>query len=89
MDDQLMEQLAEAEHASWARWMDHLFSRCHRDADGSARIPADLVKRWQRQIETPYPDLSESEKESDRNEVRHILPLIHAAFVRAETPTRG
>jgi len=29
-----------------------------------------------RQIETPYAELSEREKQSDRDEVAHILPII-------------
>lgn len=80
MSPELMEQLADREHDSWARWMDYLFSKSTKNDDGSVTIPADLVKRWQRQVETPYADLSEREKESDRSEVRQIEPLILAAF---------
>ena len=39
-------------------------------------IPFELVKQWERQINTPYEQLSEVEKESDRREVREYLPLI-------------
>jgi hypothetical protein len=75
----LIEQLADAEHASWARWMDYLFSVSKRDHNGSCTIPPELAHRWERQAATPYADLSEREKESDRAEVWHILPLIDAA----------
>jgi hypothetical protein len=44
--------------------------------DGSLVIPADLVKRWELLIATPYSELSETEKESDREQVRKYLPLI-------------
>jgi hypothetical protein len=82
-DDQLLESLADAEHAGWARWMKYLFEQCAVNQDGSLTIPADLAAQWQRQIETRYADLSENEKEADRSEVRRILPLIHAATRRA------
>jgi hypothetical protein len=75
-EEELIEQLADKEHASWARWMEYLFSRCKGHFDGSATIPADLVERWLRQINTPYAQLSDQEKQSDRDEVEHILPII-------------
>jgi hypothetical protein len=49
--------------------------------DGSLIIPGDLVRRWQKQIDTPYAVLSEQEKESDREQVRKYLPLIVQALV--------
>lgn len=76
--DELIEQLADKEHASWANWMGYLFSLCVHNADGTATIPASRVQHWQRQVATPYAMLSEREKESDRIEVRKILPLIEA-----------
>ena len=78
--DDLLEQLADKEHASWGRWMVYLFETCQQNPDGSVTIPAALVERWDRQANTPYAELSEREKESDRDEVRHILPLIEAAL---------
>ena len=85
-ESELIEQLADKEHASWARWMDYLFSKCedHYDIDGYSGVESyagkiitpDLIDRWQRQIDTPYAELSEQEKQSDRNEVAHILPII-------------
>lgn len=75
-DDDLLEALAGAEHASWARWMEYLFSVSERTEDGAYRIPLRSVRHWERQIRTPYRDLTEKEKESDRDEVRRILPII-------------
>lgn len=80
--EELIEQLADKEHASWARWMTYLFSKCHRPENVSIEkqwdliIPAELVERWQRQVDTPYAELSEREKQSDRDEVVQILPII-------------
>lgn len=79
----LIEQLAEQEHASWARWMAYLFSKCERgssddpDNPGGYIIPAGYVEALQRQIDTPYADLTEEEQQYDRDEVAHILPIIH------------
>ena len=81
MDD-LLEQLADAEHESWSRWMAYLFSVSRRNDDGSYTIPPDLAAHWERQAAAPYAALTEREKESDRSEVRHILPLIEAALLQ-------
>jgi hypothetical protein len=75
-EHELIERLADKEHASWARWMDYLFSKCWKDGNGCMVIQEALVDQWQRQIDTPYAQLSEQEKQSDRNEVAHILPII-------------
>ena len=83
MDEQeLIEALADKEHASWARWMDYLFSKCHPVVNSDLEppfalvIPGELVAHWRRQVNTPYADLSEREKQSDREEVAQILPII-------------
>lgn len=76
--DELIEALADAEHASWGHWMDYLFSKCAPQSVGGVYIPASLVDRWKRQAATPYADLSEREKDSDRAEVQKILPFIDA-----------
>ena len=74
---ELIEQLADKEHESWSRWMRFVFtSRATRNDDGSVTIPAELVERWWRQVQTPYAKLSDVEKQSDRDEVAHILPII-------------
>lgn len=72
----LIEPLAEKEHASWSHWMRYLFSQCVTNGDGSVTIPAQSVERWTRQANTAYADLTEREKQSDRNRVNLILPLI-------------
>ena len=82
--DELLEWLAAAEHESWVRWMRYLFSKCATHPDGSATIPPGLVARWARQTATDYADLSEQEKESDREEVRRIFPIIAAAYGQDE-----
>ncbi|MFJ3673282.1 hypothetical protein ACIPSE_43170 [Streptomyces sp. NPDC090106] len=78
--DQLMEELADVEHERWSHWQRYVHSRCVRHSDGSLTIPAELVQRWESQMATPYAELSESEKESDREQVRRYLPLLVRAF---------
>ncbi len=77
----LIEKLAEMEHERWARWQQWLHSQCIRQEifereTGNLIIPRHLVERWTRQIKTPYSELSEREKESDRKEVYVYLPGI-------------
>ena len=74
--DILLEKLAEKEHERWSRWQRYVHSKGAVQTDGSLLIPADLVRRWEKQISTPYAELSEAEKESDRDQVRKYLPLI-------------
>src|SRR5258708_20800193 len=72
-EQELIEQLADKEHASWAHWMDYLFSKCTYTMHGDAIIPMPLALRWKIQANQPYERLSEQEKQSDRDEVAHIL----------------
>jgi hypothetical protein len=74
--EDLIEQLADKEHASWAHWMQYLFSKCLMNDRREVILPLPLVEHWRKQVETPYAQLSEREKQSDRDEVAHILPII-------------
>jgi hypothetical protein len=77
--DSLVETLAAIEHERWSHWQRYVHSKGMRQPDGSMVIPAELVRRWDTQIATHYTQLSEKEKESDRQEVRRYLPvIIHA-----------
>lgn len=52
-------------------------------SDGALLIPGDLAKRWEKQMNTSYAQLTEDEKVSDREQVRSYLPLIIEAFAAA------
>lgn len=67
------EGLADLSHEIWSHWMRYQFSCCVRNDDGTVTIPASLVERWERQMETPYNELSEKEKDSDREQADKIL----------------
>jgi hypothetical protein len=73
-DEGLREELAAIEHERWADWQ----KWCHkvlRENNPSPEI-GDVLERWDRQIETPYSELSEKEKDSDREQVDRYWPLI-------------
>jgi hypothetical protein len=75
-----MEELASVEHERWSDWQRYLHEQCVAKADGSLTIPAHLVRRWAAQMNTPYAQLSETEKDSDREQVQRYLPVIAAAL---------
>ena len=80
--DELLDMLAAIEHERWAHWQRYVHDHCERQQDGSLVIPAELAARWEAQIETPYVELTEREKDSDREQVRRYLPVIIDALTR-------
>lgn len=62
----LIEKLAEIEHERWGRW--------HKHAARNWNVA--MVSSWNQQADTPYHQLSEQEKDSDRKEVMRYWPLI-------------
>lgn len=74
--ERVVERLAAIEHERWAHWQKYVHDHCHRREDGALVIPADLAARWEAQIETPYAELSDEEKDSDREQVQRYLPVI-------------
>jgi len=74
---ELLETLASIEHERWSHWQRYMHSKCvPQGNNGALLIPDVLVKQWEKQISTPYSDLTDEEKESDREQVRKYLPLI-------------
>jgi len=73
----LREKLAELAHNQWVGWMEYLFSKS-KQVDGCVVIPAWANERWHRQVATRYADLSEVEKDSDRNEADRFLAVFSA-----------
>jgi hypothetical protein len=84
----LVDALASVEHRRWAHWQEYMHGKAVRQPDGALLFPAEIVARWERQARTNYADLTEPEKESDREQVRKYLPLI-AAAVAAELNKRA
>ncbi len=81
----MREKIAEIQHEIWSHWMRYLFSISEQNSDGSVTIPADKVKRWKRQMDTSYSNLSEAEKESDRDQANKILVIIKKSKVNSPT----
>lgn len=76
---ELKEKFAAIEHERWADWQAYVFTQCKKEPlHVELTIPASLVRRWRRQIETPYADLTEEEKQSDRDQVDRYWHLITA-----------
>ncbi len=78
----LLERLASIEHERWSHWQRYLHDQGDRRDDGSLLLSGDLIERWEKQIATDYADLSDQEKESDREQVRRYLEVIKAALLK-------
>jgi hypothetical protein len=72
---ELFEKLADIEHQRWAHWQKYLHSRCT-NLNGSLIMSPKYVRHLERQIDTPYSELSEREKDMDRQEVMRYWGLI-------------
>ncbi len=79
----IVELLADIEHERWANWQSYLHSKLYEIDDNRVSLnhhlkilPTELYDRWERQIKTPYSQLSEPEKESDRHQVENTLRAL-------------
>ena len=75
------EELAALAHEQWSGWMKHLFSKCEETVYfggelTKSTIPTWARDRWMRQMNTPYAELPEEEKESDRAEADRVIALL-------------
>jgi len=77
---EFVEAGANLEHERWARWQAYLHSLCKKNVDGSLTISKERVKHWEKEIATPYSELTEELKEYDRKETRNYLPLLSQAL---------
>ena len=66
----LIDRLAAIEHDRWSDWHKH----CRE------RWTPENIARWNRQADTPYEELSESEKASDRREVMRYWPMLKLIY---------
>ncbi len=74
--DAAIDNLADIEHDRWSHWQKYMHQKGERQPDGSLLISADLVAQWDRQIQTPFAELTDDEKESDRDQVRKYIPVV-------------
>ncbi len=73
---ELTQNLAAYAHKAWSGWMKYMFSKGIENPDGSIIIPADLVERWSRQMNTPYKDLPAEEQISDVAEAHKMIAIF-------------
>jgi hypothetical protein len=73
---EVLEAIAAVEHERWSHWQKFLHSKCTQNSDGSLTIPAGEAAKWTRQMQTMYADLTEAEKESDREQAREYLAVL-------------
>jgi hypothetical protein len=72
-NNELLEKVAAFQHLAWSHWTKYMLEKV---ATQSAEETEKDVLRWKRQIDTPYEQLSEKEKESDREWARKVLEII-------------
>ena len=61
----LLEKLSEQAHIIWSEHVTSLVSR-YETEEGNAIIPKEKIESWKKLIMTPYNDLSDEEKDKDR-----------------------
>ncbi len=66
LHSELLEVLAALEHEQWAHWTRYMMAH---------DTPENRV-RWERQCDTPYAELTEKEKESDREWARKVMAIM-------------
>ncbi len=62
----LYEELSELEHLQWCHWTEYMLNN----------LTPENIERWKRQINTPYIELSEKEKESDKKWAQKTIDII-------------
>jgi len=76
---EVFEKLADIEHQRWADWQKYMHSKMLPSAKGGIyEIGEDFITRWEKQIKTSYKDLTEKEKDSDREQVMRYFPIIQS-----------
>lgn len=96
----LTERLADLEHQQWAHWtqsmlqvLDPILIDNGVVREKEEKEALDAIERWRRQIQTPYAELSEADKENNRTWARGTLeaiegepidPKIEALYKRLE-----
>ena len=73
-DKELYEKLAEIEHKRWGDWQ----KWCHKVLREHCPSPEleKVLERWDKQIATSYEELSEEDKQKDREQVDRYWNLI-------------
>lgn len=62
----LLERLSDLEHQQWAHWTKYMLDN----------MTDENIARWKKQIDTEYENLSDKEKESDREWARKVMNIM-------------
>lgn len=79
--DPTLERMSDEVHQIWAQWMMYMFKHGLPRPGGGWIMDDAVYKRWQRQMKTPYAQLSEKEKESDREIARRYLDVADTEWM--------
>lgn len=96
----MREHLADIEHKQWAHWTRYMLERLepaviaaenrltdaevHSETGQEVERAVQDIARWHRQIETPYGQLTEKEKESDRAWADRVLAIAGVSDLVSE-----
>lgn len=78
-NETLINELAIIEHNRRNRWAEYMLNLCDKNAE-KITISKNKYDLWEREINTNYYDLNETEKNSDKKEVQIILDSITNIF---------
>ncbi|MCB4806370.1 hypothetical protein QO001_006427 [Methylobacterium brachiatum] len=76
----MVDKLSSIEHDRWSHWQRYMHGKAQAQPDGSLVIPSELVRQWNSQMNKSFAELSEKEKDSDREQVQKYLPIIAAVL---------
>lgn len=85
----LFEELSAIQHDIWASWQRYVHDNktvatSQYEATQGRIINQDDFERWQKQIDTPYAELTEKEKDGDREQVNKFWHLIESMVERVK-----
>ena len=66
----MLEKFAALEHEQWAHWTRYMLDN----------LTPENIERWRRQIDTPYAQLTEAEKDSDRVWADKVAIIIEDGY---------
>lgn len=85
----LIEKLAELEHEQWVHWMKYQEKKVGYVTDMSMDEwyrRQETWKRWKKLMETPYAELTEEQKKSDREWAKKVVDVLKT-YQREEVET--
>ena len=91
--EDLVDTIADFMHMQWSHWQKHVHSQMIKENVGEKwyymTLSEEQHKYWERQMNTPYSELTEKEKDSDREWAIKLLELLMADGDIREVLDRG